>query len=170
MTTADAGRGRRDERRTRRAGLSRTADGRVVPPARRARRTRGCGSRTRSSAGSARIAVALLALFLRLWKLGTPHEFLFDETYYAKDAWSLLHFGYAREYVDGDKANAAILDGNPDGLWKDNASMVVHPDVGKWLIALGEKAFGMDPFGWRIAAAVVGSLMVAGDVSGWPAG
>ena len=38
--------------------------------------------------------------------------------------------------------------------------MVVHPEVGKWLIALGEKAFGMDPFGWRISAAVVGSLMV----------
>ena len=38
--------------------------------------------------------------------------------------------------------------------------MIVHPEVGKWLIALGEKAFGMDPFGWRIAAAVVGSLMV----------
>ena len=38
--------------------------------------------------------------------------------------------------------------------------MVVHPEVGKWLIALGEKAFGMDPFGWRIAAAVVGALMV----------
>ena len=38
--------------------------------------------------------------------------------------------------------------------------MVVHPEVGKWIIALGEKGFGMDPFGWRIAAAVVGSLMV----------
>ena len=38
--------------------------------------------------------------------------------------------------------------------------MIVHPEVGKWLIALGEKAFGMDPFGWRIASAVVGSLMV----------
>ena len=38
--------------------------------------------------------------------------------------------------------------------------MIVHPEVGKWLIALGEKAFGMDPFGWRIAAAVVGALMV----------
>ena len=38
--------------------------------------------------------------------------------------------------------------------------MIVHPEVGKWLIALGEKAFGMDPFGWRVAAAVVGALMV----------
>ena len=38
--------------------------------------------------------------------------------------------------------------------------MVVHPEVGKWLIGLGESAFGMDPFGWRVASAVVGSLMV----------
>ena len=50
--------------------------------------------------------------------------------------------------------------GRPPGLWTDDPSMVVHPEAGKWLIALGEKAFGMDPFGWRVAAAVVGSLMV----------
>jgi dolichyl-phosphate-mannose--protein O-mannosyl transferase len=142
-----------------RSGLSRTADGRVVPPA-----AERAGRRLRAEdpfvGWVGAISVGLLALFLRLWKLGTPHEFLFDETYYAKDAWSLLHFGYAREYADGTKANAAILAGNPDGLWKDQASMAVHPDVGKWLIGLGEKAFGMDPFGWRVAAAVVGSLMV----------
>ncbi len=142
-----------------RSGLSRTSDGRVVPPAaeRAVRRLR---AEDPFVGWVGAISVGLLALFLRLWKLGTPHEFLFDETYYAKDAWSLLHFGYAREYADGTKANAAILAGNPDGLWKDNASMAVHPDFGKWLIGLGEKAFGMDPFGWRIAAAVVGSLMV----------
>ena len=46
------------------------------------------------------------------------------------------------------------------GCGQDSPSMVVHPEVGKWLIALGEKGFGMDPFGWRIASAVVGSLMV----------
>ncbi len=33
--------------------------------------------------------------FLRLWDLGRPNRFLFDETYYAKDAWSLLRHGYA---------------------------------------------------------------------------
>ena len=38
--------------------------------------------------------------------------------------------------------------------------MIVHPEVGKWLIAGGEHFFGMDPFGWRIASAVVGSLMI----------
>ena len=104
------------------------------------------------------IAVALLALFLRLWNLGKPHEFEFDETYYAKDAWSMLNNGYVRGYAD--KANEQILDGNVTGQWTDGPSMIVHPEVGKWLIALGEKAFGMDPFGWRISAAVVGALMV----------
>ncbi len=104
------------------------------------------------------LAVALLALFFRLWKLGTPRSFLFDETYYAKDAWSMLNHGYARNYVE--KANEQILAGHTTGVWKDSTEMVVHPDVGKWLIALGEKAFGMDPFGWRVSAAVAGSLMV----------
>jgi dolichyl-phosphate-mannose--protein O-mannosyl transferase len=107
---------------------------------------------------AASIGVALLALFLRLWHLGTPRAFEFDETYYAKDAWSLANFGYVREYVGS--ANDQILDGTTTGLWKDGPSMIVHPEVGKWLIALGEKAFGMDPFGWRVASAVVGALMV----------
>ena len=40
------------------------------------------------------ICLASLAFFLRRWHLGTPHQFSFDETYYAKDAWSLLNFGY----------------------------------------------------------------------------
>ena len=38
--------------------------------------------------------------------------------------------------------------------------MIVHPEVGKWLIAAGIKVFGMDPTGWRTASAVVGALMV----------
>lgn len=104
------------------------------------------------------IGVALIALALRLVGLGKPHQFSFDETYYAKDAWSLLHHGYAQNYVDD--ADQRILDGTTSGLWADGPEMVVHPDVGKWLIALGEKAFGMDPFGWRVAAAVAGALMV----------
>ncbi|GEP37591.1 dolichyl-phosphate-mannose--protein mannosyltransferase [Nocardioides psychrotolerans] len=106
----------------------------------------------------ASIGVALLALVLRLWHLGSPKVFEFDETYYAKDAWSMLNHGYVRTYVDD--ANERILDGQTAGIWNADPSMVVHPEVGKWLIALGEKAFGMDPFGWRISAAVVGALMV----------
>jgi len=140
-----------------RVGLSRTASGRPVPLARV--RARGRARLEDPVVGwSASIGVALLAFLLRLWHLGTPHEFEFDETYYAKDAWSLAHFGYVREYAGN--ANEKILDGTTTGVWKDTPSMIVHPEVGKWLIALGEKTFGMDPFGWRIAAAVVGSLMV----------
>ncbi len=104
------------------------------------------------------LAVTGLAFFLRWWRLATPHQFSFDETYYAKDAWSMLNNGYVRDYVKG--ADKQILSGDVTGLWQDTPSMVVHPEVGKWLIALGEHAFGMNPFGWRIAAAVVGSLMV----------
>ena len=94
-------------------GLSRTAGGPPRPPwPPGAGPAAGVASRTRSSAGRPASASALLALFLRLWHLGTPHGFEFDETYYAKDAWSLLHFGYVQEYV-GD-ANDQILDGTVD--------------------------------------------------------
>ncbi|WP_346387818.1 phospholipid carrier-dependent glycosyltransferase [Nocardioides sp.] len=141
------------------AGLSTTAAGRAVPLARDRSRSR-LRLEDPFVGWSASIGVALLALFLRLWHLGSPHEFEFDETYYAKDAWSLLHFGYVRDYINSDGVNAQILDGKTTGIWTQNPSMVVHPEVGKWIIALGEKAFGMDPFGWRISAAIVGSLMV----------
>lgn len=107
------------------------------------------------------IGIAVMSFLLRIWHLGTPHVFAFDETYYAKDAWSLLHYGYARNAVtDADKL---ILGGTTDPskvFSPDGAEMIVHPEVGKWLIALGEKAFGMDPFGWRIASAVIGALMI----------
>ena len=69
--------------------------------------------------------------------LGRPHAFLFDETYYAKDAWSLWHHGYVTGYVAD--ANDKILAGNLHGLWTRDPSMIVHPEVGKWLIGLGEQ-------------------------------
>jgi len=154
--TATLDESRRDRRPPRR-GLSRTTDGRTLPDA----TTRACtrfGLEDPFVGWTAALGITLLGLFLRLWHLGEPKAFSFDETYYAKDAWSLLNFGYAREYdADVDKL---ILGGQTTDLWKDNPSQVVHPDVGKWLIALGEKAFGLDPFGWRIAAAVIGSLMI----------
>ncbi len=104
------------------------------------------------------ICLTALAFFLRRWHLGTPHQFSFDETYYAKDAWSLLNHGYVRAYVED--ADKTILNGNVMGLWQDGPSMIVHPEVGKWLIAAGIKVFGMDPTGWRTASAVIGALMV----------
>jgi dolichyl-phosphate-mannose--protein O-mannosyl transferase len=144
-------------------GLSSTADGRAVPTAWERARRRAAALEDRRAGWPAALAVMLLAFGMRVWDLGTPRRFAFDETYYAKDAWSMANHGFVRNYLDevGDlKIDQAILDGSTQGIWDDGPSMIVHPEVGKWLIALGEKAFGMDPFGWRIASAVVGSLMI----------
>src|SRR3954451_20434449 len=139
-------------------GLSTTADDRLVPSARR-RLAPMLRNDDRAVGWAATGGITLLALFLRLWHLGRPHAFLFDETYYAKDAWSLWHHGYVTGYVDN--ANSRILSGRLNDLFTTSPSMVVHPEVGKWLIGLGEHFFGMNPFGWRVASAVVGALMVA---------
>ncbi|GAA1922277.1 dolichyl-phosphate-mannose--protein mannosyltransferase [Nocardioides marmoribigeumensis] len=138
-------------------GLSRTADGREVPTART--RLAGRAPDDRLVGWLVTAGVTLLAGVLRFWNLGYPKQFLFDETYYAKDAFSLWKFGYARDWVD--KVNDAIVDGryNPS-MQKDTPSMVVHPEVGKWLIGAGEKLLGFDSLGWRLASAVVGTLMV----------
>lgn len=138
-------------------GLSRTVAGLEVPSAHERARPRWRAEDPLIGWVLA-LAITGLAFFLRWWKLGSPHQFSFDETYYAKDAWSMLNNGYVRTYVED--ADKTILNGNPTGLWRDDPSMVVHPEVGKWIIALGEHTFGMEPFGWRIASAVVGSLMV----------
>ncbi len=148
-------------------GLSATADGRPVPTAWQRARGRAVALEAqvddRLRAWTAALGVTLLAFGLRLWDLGEPDRFAFDETYYAKDAWGLLNQGFVRDYqdtIDGAEINDAILSGRTQGIWGEGPSMEVHPEVGKWVIALGEKAFGMDPFGWRFSAAVVGALMV----------
>jgi dolichyl-phosphate-mannose-protein mannosyltransferase len=138
-------------------GLSWTADDRLVPTARR-RMVPAVRHEDRFTGWLVTIAITLLAGFLRLVHLGRPHAFLFDETYYAKDAWSLIQHGYVTGYVSD--ANDKILAGHPNGLYTDSPSMVVHPEAGKWLIGLGEQLFGMDPAGWRVASAVAGTLMV----------
>lgn len=104
------------------------------------------------------VAVALLAFAARVWRLEYPPRLLFDETYYAKDAWSLLNFGYAQDWVG--EANAQVEAGQTTGLWTGEPTQVVHPEVGKWMIAVGEHLFGMTSFGWRISAAVIGALTV----------
>ncbi len=109
----------------------------------------------------ATLVITALAGFLRFWDLANPVKFVFDETYYAKDAYSLLKFGYARQFIDQPEgaADKAILAGNLD-VFKDTPSLTVHPEVGKWMIAAGEQLFGMTPFGWRFMPALFGTLTV----------
>lgn len=105
------------------------------------------------------LAITALAFFLRFVGIGKPAYIVFDETYYAKDAWSLLQSGYERNWTAS--ANQEIAAGRfSDALLKPDAEFVVHPPLGKWLIAGGEQLFGMNSFGWRFSALVFGSLLV----------
>ncbi len=103
------------------------------------------------------LSITALAFLLRLRHLGIPNQLMFDETYYAKDAWGILLSGYEREWAEG--ANDQIVQGDLSGLL-DTADYVVHPPLGKLLIAAGEWAFGMNSFGWRFASLVFGTLLV----------
>ena len=105
--------------------------------------------------------ITAVAFAIRLVHLSRPANLVFDETYYAKDAYSLLKFGYERNWPD--TANASIVAGHPD-VMQQTASFIVHPQVGKWLIAGGEQLFGMNSFGWRFSSLVFGSLLIAATI------
>ena len=106
------------------------------------------------------IAVALFGFLLRLHRLAVPGKAAFDEVYYACDAQMLLRYGYEHAHL---KDNVCIV----DSTVTESAGFVVHPPLGKWLIALGEWLYGYNPnggpraaFGWRIMACVVGALSI----------
>jgi dolichyl-phosphate-mannose--protein O-mannosyl transferase len=91
-------------------------------------------------AAIAPILIALASFVLRVINLGLPKGFVFDEVYYVDGARDLLKYGVE---VDG---------ANPE--------FIVHPPVGKWLIASGIKLFDDNEFGWRFASAVFGTLLI----------
>ena len=103
------------------------------------------------------LGLTALAFCIRLVGIAYPKGILFDETYYAKDAYTLLKLGYEGSWPEN--ANDMIAAGNVD-VYTSNASFIVHPQVGKWLIASGEWLFGMNSFGWRFPALIFGSLLV----------
>ncbi|QNP63737.1 dolichyl-phosphate-mannose--protein mannosyltransferase [Streptomyces genisteinicus] len=112
----------------------------------------------RLSAWAGPLLVALVAGLLRFWNLGRPHAVIFDETYYAKDAWALINQGYEGSWPkDVDKR---ILQDASAVAAPVDPGYVVHPPVGKWIIGIGEKLFDFTPFGWRFMVAVLGTLSV----------
>nr|WP_258396514.1 phospholipid carrier-dependent glycosyltransferase [Streptomyces sp. Amel2xB2] len=112
----------------------------------------------RWAAWGAPLLVALFAGVLRFWQLGSPHAVIFDETYYAKDAWSLFQYGYEGSWPD--KANDQILAPHQKIPLSPDGAYVVHPPAGKWIIGVGEWLFGLQPFGWRFMTALLGTLSV----------
>lgn len=84
--------------------------------------------------------IATISFFLRIFHLGSINKFIFDEVYYVDGARDYLKYGVE---VAGLKPE-----------------FVVHPPLGKWLIAIGIKLFGDNGFGWRFTTALAGSLMI----------
>ncbi|MBT2399744.1 dolichyl-phosphate-mannose--protein mannosyltransferase [Streptomyces sp. ISL-100] len=116
------------------------------------------GHLVRWAAWGGPLLVALVAGLMRFWNLGSPKAVIFDETYYAKDAWALIHQGYEGQWPkDIDKSILA----DPSGVTVPaDPGYVVHPPVGKWVIGIGEQLFGFTPFGWRFMVCVLGTLSV----------
>ncbi len=81
------------------------------------------------------------AAALRLPGLSRPVGFVFDEIWYARNA-------------------CRYVIGTPEcGI--DQLASRAHPPLGNWMIGAGIKLFGYEEFGWRISAAVVGTITVA---------
>ena len=109
------------------------------------------------------LLVTAFGAFLRFNRLRVPRALVFDETYYAKDAWSILNHGVELNLVKN--ANAIIQAGHANIFAPCNGTSacgeyVVQPELGKLLIAAGEWLFGLNSFGWRFASAVFGSLAI----------
>ena len=99
------------------------------------------------------LAVGLLAGILRFWHLSSPNERIFDEVYYPKAGCILV----------GGSDEQCGVESSAERYWRENKWDVgswTHPPLGKWMIGLGEKAFGFDAFGWRVSSALVGTLTV----------
>jgi dolichyl-phosphate-mannose--protein O-mannosyl transferase len=84
-----------------------------------------------------------IAAITRFTMLGYPTDAgtpVFDEKHYAPQGWQVLTGGW--------------IEDNP------GYGLVVHPPIGKQLIAMGEAIFGYNGWGWRFASAVAGTILV----------
>ncbi|MGI9123532.1 MAG: dolichyl-phosphate-mannose--protein mannosyltransferase, partial [Mycobacterium sp.] len=100
----------------------------------------GPGDRLEGWAATA--VIAALAALTRFMNLGSPTDAgtpIFDEKHYAPQAWQVLN-------------NYGVEDNPGFGL-------VVHPPLGKQLIAIGEAMFGYTGLGWRLTGAVFGVIL-----------
>ncbi|MBD1321234.1 glycosyltransferase family 39 protein [Gordonia hankookensis] len=90
------------------------------------------------------LVIAVVATATRLWGLAHPTDQgtpVFDEKHYVPQGWQVLTGG---NWIEDNPAYG----------------LVVHPPVGKWLLAAGESIFGYGPVGWRIAPAIAGVAIV----------
>lgn len=116
----------------------RTPHNRVMPPA---PRTYTWGKADWISTG----IIAVLALITRFVGLtapvsqGTP---VFDEKHYVPQAWDMVK-SWDNLFIGGIETNPGF-------------GLVVHPPLGKQIIAISEWVFGYTPLGWRLMTALFG--------------
>jgi dolichyl-phosphate-mannose-protein mannosyltransferase len=103
------------------------------------------------------LLVTAFGTFLRFDRLSVPQAVVFDETYYVGDAYGILRHGVEINHVKN--ANMLLAQGKTNILTR-GGELVVHPPLGKIIIAGGEWLFGLTPFGWRFSVALVGSLAI----------
>jgi dolichyl-phosphate-mannose-protein mannosyltransferase len=111
------------------------------------------------------LVITAFAAFLRFNRLSVPNSIIFDETYYVKDAWSILQHGVEFNWATFfPNASTQIPAGRTNFVFHCSgtacAEYVVQPPVGKLLIAVGEWLYGLTSFGWRTASAAFGTLAV----------
>lgn len=100
--------------------------------------------------------VGLIAGLLRFVNLQLPPIKVFDEIYYATEGKELLDHGVEWRQVTDAAGNVTQQYGD----------FVVHPPLGKWIIAIGIKLFGEDAtgtraaFGWRFMGALLGTISI----------
>lgn len=123
------------------------------------------------------LLITVVSGWLRLWHITVPsgktlhhsNGLVFDEVYYAHDSFSLLRFGVETRHASSSSACPAHQTFCPE--------FIVHPPLGKWMIAAGEWLFDhgrsvtlhisgnptvypADALSFRISAAVIGTLSV----------
>ena len=115
------------------------------------------------------LLITAIGGFLRFWNLGRPDQVIFDETYYAKDAWSMYVYGW--EHTWQAKVADPALAGSGSGRFGAHGTalfgcdptcpeFVVHPPFGKWVIGFGEQIWGLNPVGWRLMGALLGTVAI----------
>jgi dolichyl-phosphate-mannose-protein mannosyltransferase len=103
------------------------------------------------------LLITALGGWLRFAHLSTPQAVVFDEIFYVPQAFGILHSGAERTI---SFFGSQLPSGNAANIFLPGGVFSAHPPFGKVQIAAGEWAFGLNPFGWRMAVALAGSASI----------
>lgn len=104
------------------------------------------------------VTIVFASFIVRFAGVWLFHEFIFDETYYVKDAFSLIHRGIEFDWDPGLALDDTSLD-KIKILTNETPEMVVHPPLGKWLIGL-PLLISNATICWRLSAVLFGTGIV----------